>query len=542
MLRSLSLGASLAWFVAMSWSCGASPAASPGSADQSSLNRGDSAEPTVTDDVDDVDDDDPVATTGARSIDRAGLLPSSGTGCAPGSRCILTSLNGRPQASGTAIAQCRGDFPDFIVPRNTIPSGYAGPWFTPRLIEEAHAGIPQGSRPWRDVDPRIERERLAYALTLRNYAFSSEQVRQLTPALTASSDYEDPNGRGVPAAQRSQMWYPAPRMMFGNPGTPGSGAREAAFGMTLERRVPVNELAGNTSAFRNYAVAYYDARGARTYARVWSTETAGVDSPRVQHMKITSGGLVFKLLFSAARPSDFPVDILDGTLALRIIPNGDGVPIEIRLLQIDIAVKDDRSTATGWYFATYAYDRTVSGRSPWRKMVPVGLTWGNDPKGPPLVESWINQSAPAYARSHLGVEGRLNGPVDNPASACMSCHSTAQAPSLANILPPASGPCVPLRSNWFRNLSGSTPFGRFDPAGGSCVTGLENITLTAADYSLQLSDTVSRAIEGPATFNPCTWDASAPPNAGDTPTERTSPIGLRTGRTPRVHPVTRDPE
>ncbi len=91
-------------------------------------------------------------------------------------------------------------------------------------------------------------------------------------------------------------------------------------------------------------------------------------------------------------------------------------------------MRDDRAGSTGWYFSTLAYDKSIVGTSPWLKMVPVGLMCGNDPAGPPLTMSWINPTAPAYAKAHVGVDGRLNGPVDNPASACMSCHGTAQAP------------------------------------------------------------------------------------------------------------------
>ncbi len=142
----------------------------------------------------------------------------------------------------------------------------------------------------------------------------------------------------------------------------------------------------------------------------------------------------------------------------------------MRLLQVDIAVRDERAGVTGWYFATYVYDRAVTLTSPWRKMVPLGLMWGNDPAGAPLVQSWINPAAPAYALAHLGVGGRLNGPVDNRASACMACHNTAQSPSLARILPQGACNVSPFKEAWFRNLSGSTAFGRFSNTGGSCVT------------------------------------------------------------------------
>jgi hypothetical protein len=467
----------------------------------------------------------------------AKLMPSNATGCAPGTRCIRVQTSGRPQAAGTYIAQCRGEFPDFMVPKDTIPANYNGPWFQPNLIEQAHTGVPSGTRPWRNFDPRVESQRLAYLLTLRNYAFASAPVRSLTPQLTADSDYFDSTGGTVPAAQRSQKWYPAPRMTYGNPSSPG--AREASNGLTFERTVLKDELAGNTVAFRNYAVAYYDARGARTYARVWSTATPGVDTPDRSKMKVAAGGLVYKLLYSAAKPTDFPQDLLAGSLAAQIVPNSTGGPIAVRLLQIDIAVKDDRAGPTGWYFATYAYDRTIAGNSPWLKMVPVGLMWGNDPAGPPLTQSWINPSAPAYAKAHLGVDGRLNGPVDNKLSACMSCHSTAQTPSLAAIVAPGSGACASQRAAWFRNLPGTEAFGRFDPEGSTCETSLSGITLTAADYSLQLGSTVTRAVSGSATFNPCTWDDAVPPTAA--PPTAAAPTG-RGQKPPKVFGVARDAE
>ena len=494
--------------------------------------------PGPSDDADPADD--AVAAPKVRTAGQlAKLMPSNGTGCAPGARCIRVSDNGRPRPNGTWIAQCRGEFADFIVRRTSLPANYNGPWFQPNPIEEAHTGIPSGTRPWRSFDPDVDSQRLAYVLALRNYAFASEPVRSITPQLTADSDYFDPIGGTVPQNQRSQKWYPAPRMMYGEPDSPGSASREAARGMTAERTVPRSELGGNTEPLRNYAVAYYDARGARTFARVWGTSTPGLDAVDRAQMRFSAGGFVYKLLFSAARPTDFPAgqDLLAGSLALNILPNRNGVPVSVRLLQIDVAVKDARAGATGWYFATYAYDRTVAGNSVWRKMVPVGLMWGNDPNGPPIVDSWINPGAPAYAKAHLGVQGRLNGPVDNPVSACMSCHSTAQAPSLADIRPPTTGSaCFPLRSNWFRNLPGTQAFGRFDPEGSVCETSTTGITLTAADYSLQLGDTVTRSVAQSASFNPCTWDDAAPPPAAPPPPP--APVA-RGQKPPRIFPVNR---
>ena len=491
----------------------------------------------ATDDADPADDAIPAPPVRTSAV-LAKLMASNAAGCAPGARCIKTTANGRPLNSGASVAQCRGEFPDFIVPADTIPAGYTGPHFQPNRIEEAHTGVPSGTRPWRNFDPRQESQRLAYLMALRNYAYASAPVRALTPTLTADTDYFDSTGGTVPAGQRPQKWYPAPRMTFGDPATPGSGAREAAYGMTAERPITrLGELAGNTGRFGNYAVAYYDARGARTFARVWSTATPGRDTADRSKMKFTAGSFVYKLLYSAAKPSDFPTDILQNSLSVNIIPNDSGGPVAVRLLQIDIAVKDDRAGTTGWYFATYAYDRSIVGSSPWLKMVPVGLMWGNDPAGLPLKESWINPSAPAYAKAHLGFEGRLNGPVDNPVSACMSCHSTAQARSLAFLI--ADRSCASKRANWFRNLSGATPFGRFDRNSPTCAEDLNGEVLTAGDYSLQLSDTVTRSLITPATFNPCTFDDAAPPPPPPPPPGPTVKAGVKP---PTVFRATRDPK
>lgn len=439
----------------------------------------------------------------------AALLPAA-SGCAPGARCLSVTSSGRPSPSGSFVAQCRGKFADFIVPSGTLPNNYAGPWFQPELVEKASTGVPGGSRPWKPFDARDADERLAFALALRNYAFSSAPVRALTPQLTDDGDYRDPAGGSVSASQRAQKWYPAPRMFYGRTDSPGT--REAAHGMTLERTVRVGELGSNTAVFRNYAVAYYDARGGRVFQRLWKTNSPGLDTPKLSGMRFSEGSFVYKLLYSAAQPGDFPQDILAGSLQVDVLPNTDAQPVSVRLMQIDIAVKDRRAGPTGWYFATYAYDASQPGNSPWRKMVPVGLMWGNDPGGAPITESWINPAAPAYARAHLGVDDRLNGPVDNPSSACMSCHSTAQAPVVAGMLPTGACAQPAARADWFRNLSGRTAFGRRQSSGGVCETSAQGITLTAADYSLQLAETVDRALQG-GVFNPCTWDEDHPPNA-----------------------------
>jgi hypothetical protein len=108
-------------------------------------------------------------------------------------------------------------------------------------------------------------------------------------------------------------------------------------------------------------------------------------------------------------------------------------------------------------------------------MLPVGVMWGNDPKldqaafnaGMRVKESWINPEL--KTPQHLGFLGRLNGPVDNPASACLSCHMTAEVPARSPMIPSSSTPNL---MRWFDNL----------PAGNSF-----DQRAIGTDYNLQIS-------------------------------------------------------
>jgi hypothetical protein len=91
--------------------------------------------------------------------------------------------------------------------------------------------------------------------------------------------------------------------------------------------------------------------------------------------------------------------------------------------------------------------------------------WGNDPDrladNGPLEETAINPAALSVMQ-HLGYKGRLNGPVDNPRSSCLSCHSTAQIPSdlsqpTVSGIVPANASAATLR-RYFRNIKSGTAF------------------------------------------------------------------------------------
>src|SRR5262249_10650178 len=116
---------------------------------------------------------------------------------------------------------------------------------------------------------------------------------------------------------------------------------------------------------------------------------------------------------------------------------------ELALIQMDIMVRDDQSPL-GWVFGTFQYNgarKAADVKKPWENLVPVGVQWGNDPdvrenqvnaqpirtvRNDRLKETIINADDDELPPTHLGWNGRLNGPVDNPMSSCMSCHAVAQ--------------------------------------------------------------------------------------------------------------------
>jgi hypothetical protein len=199
--------------------------------------------------------------------------------------------------------------------------------------------------------------------------------------------------------------------------------------------------------------------------------------------------------FDAGEPYGCPLFLRDSDVPTHEATRRESRPV--RLLQVDLAVRDGREyveAATGWVFGTFAY-RAGTGdpsctHACWWNLVPIGLMWGNGEGVTPaiatatpglLTEQRLNLTPIPAPAVRLGWAGRLNGPVDNPLSACLSCHSTAQYKS-ALMMPP-SGSSDTQRLNWFRNIK---PGQAFDPT----PRGSPPATPVSMDYSLQLAISV----------------------------------------------------
>jgi hypothetical protein len=405
---------------------------------------------------------------------------------------------GREDPQGTYLAQCAGTYPDYIVPATLFPAGYSGPWFS---LAQGYPSEPLAASrdlPWAAIDfQKGKPEADAYLYALRDYSFDG----------MIEADF-------VPARNPKRRWFHAPLMNYSprRPVPPGLHGRELIRGLTEERPLSKGELGLKPDrTVRNFAVGFYNEVGAATFARVF----ARPNEPDLAAARFPEGAMVFKILFSAAIPDDFQDPAaypLEGAPAWQIATQGGatapGQLTSVRLLQMDVAVRDDRAKPSGWVFGTFAFDKSASDDPAWKRLRPVGLMWGNEPgytpadqqKGTPLRESIVSDQIPAYAKAHLGWAGRVNGPVDNPASACLSCHQTAQSPAAAPMAP--LDKCSEAQKLfWFRNLALGEAFGAVGTDG---CTPAPQPTPASLDFSLQLAAAVQAIGASTSNFNPCT--------------------------------------
>ncbi|MEP4928365.1 MAG: hypothetical protein ABJT31_11365 [Hyphomicrobiales bacterium] len=321
--------------------------------------------------------------------------------------------------------------------------------------------IPADTNPWEAVDFKTNPEE--YLATVLAYV------------LEGNTEVDWHVGENV-----TRTWYHAPWMHFGRRG------REPIRGLTLERGARPFELhEDQTDRTKNWAVGFYNAAGATTLGSVWQDPSA----PDTRNVVFPVGTVSAKLLFTDASVDQVPY--LADSLVWDAQINRNRAPVKMRLLQLDIAVRDVRAdTATGWIFGTFVYRADADGDKVWDRLVPVGLHWGNDPmrtlddhnNALPLSEGWMNpvimQEFYGLPRKWLGLWGRMNGPVDNSGSACLACHSRAMDLGETRDSPPFAPNSNDAAAvlHYFANRGPTEPF----------FEGFRSL-----DYSLQLADGVA---------------------------------------------------
>ena len=288
-----------------------------------------------------------------------------------------------------------------------------------------------------------------------------------------------------------RKWYHMPWMHVGTLG------REVIHGLTRERNATPGTLATTQKKCpETWSIGFFNPTAGHQLWKIWND---GKSPPDFTQAAVPEGSVVMKLLFSQADPKEIPY--LKGSPSFTAnvaTPAGGGTGCvdlgetrrakgTVRLVQVDFAVKDSRSTKTNWYFGTFAYRNEAPGKDPWKKLVPVGLSWGNNPDlsddlaagGQKPAESIVLNKF-QFTRD-FGRGGRMNGPLDNPISTCMSCHMTAQKPNSAGLTAAANAKWDAAKC-WFRDLS-TQAFGKA-PTATSCG---DNAGFQSLDFSLQLA-------------------------------------------------------
>jgi hypothetical protein len=337
------------------------------------------------------------------------------------------------------------------------------------LNENFPSSPPNANSPWLQVYFKTDPQ--GYAETIRQIAKASIHIQ--------SGKIQIDN----------QIWWTVPFMNYTNNG------REHFNGLTRERTPHAGDLSQNSPGDSQvWAVGWYNAVGASQFAKIWNDPCQPSDSLATS---LPDGTLSMKMLFTTASTSSVSNLVGSPQIQAAIDPTPQGGPPSariagmVRLLQVDFAVKDPRSTPTGWVFGTFAWIAPQTGDGVWDPLQLVGLHWGNDPgKTSNLQEGWINTTLQGKlygwpARPFMGFLGRVNGPADNLSSACLSCHSRSQLPraqgGLVSNLPNLQDPvAVQTHLNkYFQNI----------PA-GSLADPQPNAM--PFDYSLQVMNSFER--------------------------------------------------
>ena len=309
------------------------------------------------------------------------------------------------------------------------------------------------------------------------------------------------NSDGKLSGTGSEPWWISQWLDYGTSG------REPLMGLTKERGPKPGDLSKiSIEGSQVSAVGFYNAPGAAVLGEVFADPCA----PSLPaNLKFPADTVSVKFLFTDASVDevsylkDAPtynayIDLAGS--GSKPLPVKDRSPQKLRLLQVDIAVKDVRSVETGWVFGTFVWQGPPKGDQLFDNLVPVALQWGNDPAAydqQSIRQSWINGNLRGITygwdkRPTMGFLGRANGPADNVRSSCLSCHSAARSPrATLGILDSGfnmdrvSDPAAVKRhiDTWFQNIRSGQLFEASEPAAANL------------DYSLQLEA---------ATFRVCT--------------------------------------
>lgn len=277
-------------------------------------------------------------------------------------------------------------------------------------------------RPWKNLDITTMDGKMQLArMALKHFYSGMIDVKK------APSHYF------IAQENKKSYWCHMPWLNVGDPG------REAIHGLTKERDLEPSAIYPNGVPGSDWGVGYYNSFGCKTLGKVFGSskdKKARASDPKFNLGKFEQGTMSIKTLFTTSKTSD-----LDGAFTWTAHSTHTDQQKrelqEMRMLQIDVAIKDDTikgssAEADHWIMTTYYYDPTFT----WDfanefegapaglfKMRPVGVHTGFDPSTSTIFPGSKTNST---ANKHWSTDNLLvNGPADNPKGSCMGCHGVA---------------------------------------------------------------------------------------------------------------------
>ncbi len=384
---------------------------------------------------------------------------------------VLSALTG-----GGSFAQDHAAEYAFRNAVNTPPASYSGPVF--KLSHDYPKQVPgtcgKEDCPWLFVDVDFSSGK---SVNWEKGAWK-DYIMAIMEVVTRGQDPDMSNEAGFQTVVDGETaWYHVPWMAY----DPTVG-REFAHGTTNERTAKVSDFIGKSMpnaaplsamspacqvqfphGIESWAVGIYNKWGGYALGQAFPSDGApALTSLQGQvvpmGLPFPEGTMVTKFLTTNATPECVPYLANSAVWKVnrhKMAKNKKYMCAremqETRLTQVDVAVVDHRSP-TRWVYGTFGYSANAPGKTVLERLVPLGLQWGTDPQtfpavaqsdSAPATESVLNKNIKIH--EHWGCSGRLAGPVDNPLSSCVSCHSASYAAANGAIskmganVPPAFG-------------------------------------------------------------------------------------------------------
>jgi hypothetical protein len=296
--------------------------------------------------------------------------------------------------------------------------------------------------PWQDkgFDLKNPQDAIRFSLMLQKYVY--EGMANQNPKQA---------DQNFIASQSKRYWCHIPGLNFGPTG------RDAVHGLTKEFNLgpsPTMSFYKQPIPGTDWGMAVYNFKGCQTIDRV--VENLKHDrSMEPTKIAFEDGTLTAKILFTTSPDKAFEKAFTWNGHVSAVGETSRSIQ-PVRHIQMDIAVRDRTLKGVdpemnNWVMLTYYFDAnydykkyaqsTLGEANPleslkglpegFLKMRPMGIQTGLGAPRPVTDEktkkfAWLEGESIIFAGAETnGFEGRMNGPADNPKSACMSCHATA---------------------------------------------------------------------------------------------------------------------